>query len=183
MHHPSLSWHIIPLKFSSLNIICFCTIFQTLNALKKIHPITHAIFETIRSGFFQILYHCSVSWKINPLYFLAQTPYTLDRNSPSKWNLWTFEWLGENLPNSLLKPQINFSSNFASLFDVMRDKSSVFFYLKLYMIFTKGAHQSAKFQTFDLSGEISPNLNFDRLLLLKAYKISVENLQRSYVSW
>ena len=115
--------------------------------------------------------------------FLAQTPYNLDKNSPSKWNLWTFEWLGENLPNSLLKPQINFSSNFASLFDVMRDKSSVFFYLKLYMIFTKGVHQSAKFQTFDLSGEISPNLNFDRLLLLKAYKISVENLQRSYVSW
>ena len=39
------------------------------------------------------------------------------------------------------------------------------------MSFTKGAH-SAKFQTFDCSGEISPNLYFDRLLLLKVYKIS-----------
>ena len=39
------------------------------------------------------------------------------------------------------------------------------------MIFTKGAHHSAKFQTFDCSGEISPNLCFDRLLLLKVYKV------------
>ena len=42
------------------------------------------------------------------------------------------------------------------------------------MIFTKGAHHSAKFQTFDCSGEISPNLYFDRLLLLKVYKVSAK---------
>ena len=42
------------------------------------------------------------------------------------------------------------------------------------MIFTKGAHNSAKFQTFDCSGEISPNLYFDRLLLLA--KKSMEKL-------
>ena len=34
---------------------------------------------------------------------------------------------------------------FVSLFSVMRDNSSVLFQLKLYMIWTKGAHQSAKF--------------------------------------
>ena len=49
------------------------------------------------------------------------------------------------------------------------------------MIFTKGAHRSAKFQTFDCSGEISPNLYFDRLLLLKVYKISAKKVQRSYI--
>ena len=38
------------------------------------------------------------------------------------------------------------------------------------MIWTKGAHQGAKFQTFDCSREISPNLDFDRLFLLKVYK-------------
>ena len=38
------------------------------------------------------------------------------------------------------------------------------------MIWTKGAHQGAKFQTFDYSREISPNLYFDRLFLLKVYK-------------
>ena len=38
------------------------------------------------------------------------------------------------------------------------------------MIFTKGAHQKAKFQASDCSGEISPNLYFDRLFLLKVKK-------------
>ena len=37
------------------------------------------------------------------------------------------------------------------------------------MIWTKGAHQSAKFWTFDCSHKISPNLYFD--MLLKVYKI------------
>ena len=49
------------------------------------------------------------------------------------------------------------------------------------MVFTKAAHQSAIFQTFDCSGEISPNLYFDRLLLLKVYKISGEKVQRNYI--
>ena len=46
--------------------------------------------------------------------------------------------------------------------------------MKLYMIWTKGIRQSAKFQTFDCSREISPNLYFDRLLLMKVYKISTK---------
>ena len=49
------------------------------------------------------------------------------------------------------------------------------------MIFTKGAYQSAKFQIFDCSGGISPNLYFDRLLLMKAYKISYKKVERSYM--
>ena len=40
------------------------------------------------------------------------------------------------------------------------------------MIFTKGAHQSAKFpKNFDCSGEVSPSLYFGRFFLLKVYKI------------
>ena len=50
------------------------------------------------------------------------------------------------------------------------------------MTFVKGARQSAKFQT-NCSGEVPPNLYFDRLFLLKVYKISAEKVQRSYVSW
>ena len=56
----------------------------------------------------------------------------------------------------------------------MRHNSSVLFSLKLYMIWTKGANKSAKFQTFNCSRKISPNLYFDRLLLLKVYKISAK---------
>ena len=51
------------------------------------------------------------------------------------------------------------------------------------MIWTKEVHQSVKFQTFHCSHEISPNLYFDRLLLLKVYKISAKKVQRSYASW
>ena len=48
------------------------------------------------------------------------------------------------------------------------------------MIFTKGAHNSAKFQTFDCSGEISPNLLFDRLLLLKVFKVLAEKSMEEF---
>ena len=65
----------------------------------------------------------------------------------------------------------------------MRDDLSVLFWLKLYMIWTKGAHQSEKIQTFGCSHKISPNLYFERLLLLKVYKILAKKVQRSYASW
>ena len=40
-----------------------------------------------------------------------------------------------------LKPRASFYSNFASLSSGMRDNCSVLFYLKLYMLSTKGTHQ------------------------------------------
>ena len=49
------------------------------------------------------------------------------------------------------------------------------------MISTKGAHQSAKFQTFGCSLEISPDLYFDRLLLLKVCEISAKKY-RGFIS-
>ena len=49
------------------------------------------------------------------------------------------------------------------------------------MIFIKGAHQRAEYQTFDCSGEISPNLYIDRLVLLKVCKMSAKKVQRSYI--
>ena len=76
---------------------------------------------------------------------------------------------------SYSKPQVSFSSNFASLFNVLRDNSSVRAWVKLNMIFTKGAHQSAKtWGKFELLSLISPNLYFGRLLLLKVYTISAK---------
>ena len=51
------------------------------------------------------------------------------------------------------------------------------------MIWAKGAHQSALFQTFDCLRQVSPNLYFDRLLLFKVYKTPAKKVQRNYVSW
>ena len=48
------------------------------------------------------------------------------------------------------------------------------------MICTKEAHQSAKFQTLDCSGEIVSNLYFDRLLLLKVYKVSTKKSMEKF---
>ena len=106
--HSSVSWHIILLKLSSWSIIYFgqkepirVQFFSLLSALMKVHPTSHAIFGKTRSMFIQILHHCSLSWKITRLYFFSLNLYTLDKKSPSKWNFQTFEWLGENSPNSL----------------------------------------------------------------------------------
>ena len=75
---------IIPLKFSSWNIICFwqkgpinVQFFRLLSALMKIQPIPHAIFETTRSEFIQNLHHWLVSWKLTPLFFFKLKPYIL----------------------------------------------------------------------------------------------------------
>ena len=86
------------------------------------------------------------------------------------------------IPYVIFKTTSQFFLNFASLFSVMRDNSSVLFYLKLYMIWTKGAHQRAKIQTFDCSHKISPNLYFDRFL--KVYNnILAKKVQSSYFPW
>ena len=53
-----------------------------------------------------------------------------------------------------LELQVSFSLNCASLFSVMRGNSSVICKLKLYMSWTKEAHQSAKFQTFNCLRQI-----------------------------
>ena len=103
---------------------------------------------------------------------LAQTLHAFDKNIPWKCKFSDFSLLKLKFIKffmSFFKQKVSFSLNFGSLFSVMRDNSSVLFWLKMYMICTKGPHQSAKFQTFDCSHKISPNLYFDRLL--KVYKV------------
>ena len=94
----------------------------------KVHPIFHVIFETTRSGFIQILHHGSVSWKITPLYFSSSNLIYFEQKEPIKVKVSDFGvvgWKFPKFPMSYLKPQVSFSLNFASLFSVMRDKSSV----------------------------------------------------------
>ena len=79
-----------------------------------------------------------------------------------------------------MKLQVSFSLNFASLFNVLGDNPSYLIFN--FIIFSRFFH-SAKFQTFDCSGEISTNLYFDRLFLLKVYKVSVKKVWTSCISW
>ena len=137
MHHLSLSWHAIPLEDSSWNIICFgqkksikIQFFRLFSALIKVPPNPHAIFKTARSGLIPILHRCSVSWKITPLYFFSSNLIYFGQKEPMEvkfWDFWEDDWKFTNFFISYLKPRISFSLNFASLFGVMRDNSSVLF--------------------------------------------------------
>ena len=98
-----------------------CAIFRLLGALMKVHPILHTIFKTARSGFIQILHHCSVSWKITPLYFFSSNLIYFGQKLLVFWVVW---WKFTKFLMSYLKLQVSFSLNFASLFSVMGDKSS-----------------------------------------------------------
>ena len=49
---------------------------------------------------FSLKFCITVQCHLSSVFFISDL-YTLDKNSPSKWNFQTFEWLGENLPNSL----------------------------------------------------------------------------------
>ena len=80
--------------------------------------------------------------------------HIFDKDIPSKGIFSDFSLLKLKLIKFLMsffKRKVSFSLNFGSMLSVIRDNSSVLFQVKLYMIWIKGAHQSAKFQTFDCS--------------------------------
>ena len=78
--------------------------------------------SSIFASFFIVMtYNCSVHFK------LINFP-TLDKRIPSKSQFWYFQvlwWKFAKFLISFIKPQVSFSSNFASLFSVMKDNFSV----------------------------------------------------------
>ena len=84
------------------------------------------------------------------------------KRSPQSPNFETFESSGKNLPNSSFsKPEVSFSSNFASLFSFTRHNSSMLFQLKFYILSTKGDYQSTNLVKFHVSSRRSEILDFD----------------------
>ena len=130
---------------------CIQRIYVTLLSIAcvKIHQIRYVIFETIS--------HFS---RHNSSAFLAQTLHIFDKNSPSEYKFSDFPLLALNFTKFLMlffSQKVSSSSEFRSLFSVIRDNSSVLFQLKLYILLSKEAHQSVNSQTFNCSREISPN--------------------------
>ena len=74
---------------------------QTFECFNESSPSSSCYFSNhkvrVHSNFASLF---SVMKDNSPVFFLAQTLYTLDKKSPLKWNFWAFEWLGENSPNS-----------------------------------------------------------------------------------
>ena len=111
--------------------------------------------------------------------------YTLHKRNRSKWKFWEFRVLRSKFTKFLcfLKQKISSSSNSASLFSVMRRNSSILFYLKFYILSTKGTYESTNLVKFHVSSRKSEILHFDGFLLSKSYKVSAKKVQKSYLSW
>ena len=103
-------------------------ILTLVSALVKICKIPHVIFQAQQASYSSILHHSSVSWKIIPLYFLAQTVYTLLKRTSLKSKFLRLSCARVKfcqIPYPILKRQDDSSLNFVSLFSFMKDKSSV----------------------------------------------------------
>ena len=95
------------LKFSNWNIVCFgqkepinVPFFQ-LGCSNETSPNSSCHYSNHKVRVYSNFTSLFSAMKYNStVFFLAQASYTLDKNSSSKWNFWTFEWLGENSPNS-----------------------------------------------------------------------------------
>ena len=81
---------------------------------------------------------------------------------------------------SILKWQVNSSSNFASFFIVMTHNSSVNFKLIHFLLWIKGSHQSPSFENFEYFGKNFPNSSCHFLNHKLAF---LQILYHSSVSW
>ena len=105
--------------------------FETFKCSGENLPNFSCHFPNYKSVFLQILYHSSVSWKITPLYFFrSNIIYFAQKESIKVQMFETFEcWDFRVLGSTYIKfqQQASFSSNFASLFSIMRHNSYVCF--------------------------------------------------------
>ena len=131
-------------------------IFRLSTAQVKIHQISHVIFQTKMSFYSKFGSLFSVMRDKSSALFLAETLYAIDKSSTSKCKFSDLPLLALKFTKflmSFLEPRVSFSSNFASLFSVMRHNSSVLFHLNIFMLWRNGSYQSANFQTFNCSHE------------------------------
>ena len=131
-------------------------IFRLSTARVKVHQIPHVIFQTKSQFFFKVWIFLQCHERSFFCTFLAETLYAIDKSSTSKCKFSDLPLLAFKFTKFLMpffEPRVSFSSNFASLFSVMKDNSSVFFHLNLFMLWAKGSDQSANPQTFDCSHE------------------------------
>ena len=107
-----------------------CTIFQTFWCSNESSPnlLSHFWNHKART-FWKFASLFSVMKDNSSVFFLAQTSYSLDKNSPSKWNFQTFSgWVKiHQIPYVIFETASQFFINFASLFNAMRDKTHVLF--------------------------------------------------------
>ena len=126
-------------------------IFRLSTARVKVHQFSHVIFQTKSQFFFKVWIFFQCHERQFFCTFLAQTLYAIEKSSTSKCKLSDLPLLTLKFTKflmSFLDPRVSFSSNFASLFLVMRHNYSVLFHLNLYML---GQKDPIKVEVFRLS--------------------------------
>ena len=140
-------------------------------------------FEKYKSVFFQILHQSLVPSNITLLYFLAQKLYTFVKRSLIKCkflrNL-SAQVKSRQIVVSILKRQVNSSSNFALFFIVIVHNSSVIFKLIYFLLWIKRSHQSPNVETFECS---SKNLANSSCHFPNHQSVFLQFLHQSSVSW
>ena len=128
-----------------MQILCFLSVGSKFAKFLISFFKTQVSFSSQFAPFFSIMTNNS-----SVLFWLKHNIF--DKNSTSECKFSNLPLLALKFTKFLmvfLETRVRFSSNFVSLFSVMRQNSSVFFQLKRYMHWTKGAHQSPHFLTFD----------------------------------
>ena len=137
LHHHSVSWDMIPLKFSSWNITLWTervnqsTNFQIFQCFNESSPNSScqvwnhkvktnsnfaSLFSVIK------LFILCIFFYLKPLYFGWKEPVEV------KFSIyWVVGWKFTKFLLSSLKLQVSFSLSFASVFSVLRDNYSVLF--------------------------------------------------------
>ena len=118
-----------------------------------------------------------MSCKITPLSFFSSNVKYFAQKEPIKVEILKILSVQVKIPQILvIFETINqFFSNFASLFSAMRNKSSIIFYVKFYILLKKRVYQSTNLVKFHVSSQKSNILHFDGFLL--SYRINCINFQ------
>ena len=137
-------------------------------------------FPKRKSIFLQILHHSSVSWKITPLDFFTSNVIYFVQKEPIKLEILRIPSTQVKIHQILVifETTNKFLSNFESLFSVKRHKSTIIFYLKFYILSTKGAYQSINLVKFHVSDRKAEILHFNGFLLSKSYNVSAKKYRR-----
>ena len=120
-------------------------IFGLATARIKIHQI-----PTTRSGFIKVLHHCSVSWKITPLYFFSSNLilWTKTAHQSEIFRLLSGWVRTHQIPHVIFETTSQFFFNFASL-SMSWEMSLLYFFSLNFIWFLQ--REPTKVQNFRLS--------------------------------
>ena len=122
----------------------------------KVFQIPRVIFESTSKFSFKFCINLQCHQTYLFCTFLAETSSSLVKRSPLKYNFLRYPsaWVKiRQIVVSVLKRQVNSSSNFISFFIVMIHNSSVNLNLIHFLLWIKGSHQGPITETFESSGK------------------------------